>query len=67
MSRPGMDKPAKRLTRELKFRVRVPIGSNFTTTLSYRYTRILVLYVEYTCTVRGKLAELTSRCVMEWI
>ena len=26
VSRPGMDKPAKRLTRERQFRVRVPIG-----------------------------------------
>ena len=35
MSRPGMDKPAKRLTRERKFWVRALIGANF---YYYSYT-----------------------------
>ena len=30
VSRPGMDNPAERLTREKQFRVRVPIGAIFT-------------------------------------
>ena len=34
MSRPGMDKPAKRLTQERKFRIRLPIGAIFTTKIS---------------------------------
>ena len=41
MSRPAMDKPAKRLTREWKFRVRVPIGAIFTTTL---YVMLIMSY-----------------------
>ena len=39
MSRPGMDKPAERLTREKQFWVRVPIGAIFITTQAYEYIK----------------------------
>ena len=37
MSRPGIDKPAERLTREKQFWARVPIGAIFTITLCCMY------------------------------
>ena len=52
MSRPGMDKPAKRLTRECKFRVRVPIGAIFTTTICTEsaLVKIILFNCDRTCT-----------------
>ena len=42
MSRPGLDKPAEHLTRESKFRVRVPIGAIFTTIVNGLPLSILI-------------------------
>ena len=77
VSRQEMDKPAERLTRVKQFRVRVPIGAIFTTTIDYSHYTIfeknlrttlyvLVLYMKYEVYMKvygiTDLLNLKQRC-----